>query len=197
MTERSSNLAPGVEKHGEKKNAFSAEQLIELRVSIREGTKPSMCKGCPRYENKNQLYPDNFVWGRGSPDATIEYLGRDPGVDEVRSNKCFIGGAGRVQAKLCISAGLHFSTQTTPEGVYITNVCKCNHSTKGRNNLPPSKAEVEFCQQYRDFEGTYIHPNVWIVLGNEALLSELGNTGITEWRGSLFKSKRVPNPPIG
>jgi len=187
---KSSSPARDATKSGETKSVFSTSQLIELRAAIRSGVKPSMCKGCPRYENKDQLYPDNFVWGRGSPDATIEYLGRDPGVDEVRNLKCFVGGAGRVQAKLSISAGLHFSTKTTPEGVYITNVCKCNHSRKGRNNIPPTKEEMSHCSQYRDFEGTYIKPNIRIVLGNEALLAESGNTGIKQWRGSLFKSKR-------
>lgn len=190
MEEKSLNLVKNATSSGETKSVFSADQLIELRASVRSGTKPSMCKGCPRYENKSQLYPDNFVWGRGSPDATIEYLGRDPGVDEVRSLKCFVGGAGRVQAKLSISAGMHFSTKSNPEGVYITNVVKCNYSVRGKNNIPPSKEEIKYCSQYRDFEGTYIKPNIRIVLGNEALFSESGNTGIEKWRGSLFKSKR-------
>jgi uracil-DNA glycosylase family 4 len=170
--------------------SFTKEQINELRTCIRDGTKPSMCDGCPRIKKTDNLYPQSFVWGRGSPDATIEYLGRDPGVDEVRDNKCFVGGAGRVQAKLCISAGLHFSTKETPKGVYITNVCKCNYSTARGNNVPPSKAEVEYCSQYRDYENTYIKPNVRIVLGNEALLAEIGNTGIEKWRGSIFKSIR-------
>jgi len=174
-----------------KRPPFGPAEIAELKLALKEKRKPSMCLGCPRLDKTDNLYPDSFVWGRGVATATIEWLGRDPGIDEVAIGMSFCGGSGRVQAKLAFEAGLPFSTKYTPPESYITNVVKCNYSRKGSNNIAPLAKEIEFCSQYRDYENTYIRPNIRIVLGNEALKSELGGkVKISDWRGSLFESQR-------
>jgi len=140
-----------------------AETLAELREQMRD----SAC--CALGETRT-----NLVFGVGSPDADLMFVGEAPGANEDLKGEPFVGAAGQLLDKLLASIGLK------REQVYIANVLKC----RPPGNRDPLPEEIERCKPYLMEQIDLIKPKVLATLGNHAtkLILET-NVGITKLHG--------------
>ncbi len=74
------------------------------------------CTGCPLHETATNV----CVPADGSPDVEIMFLGRNPGEDEDKGNRPFIGRAGQLLRNAIGASDLDESE------VFLTNVVKCH-----------------------------------------------------------------------
>ena len=97
-----------------------------------------------------------MVFGSGSPDASIFFIGEAPGANESKTGQPFIGQAGKLLDK-------HLQTiQQTREDVYIANVLKIRPS----NNRDPTTDEIKRHAPYLFEQLAIIQPKVVVTLGN-------------------------------
>jgi len=129
------------------------------------------CTKCGLSKTRTQV-----VKGLGPEKCQIMIVGRNPGYDEDKEGRPFVGGAGRVLNSLLRDAKIRRSE------CYVTNVCKCLTPA----NRPPAQAEIDACSTYLQEEMAKCQPNIIIALGSEALTALTGKAGITHWRGSLI-----------
>lgn len=115
----------------------------------------------------------NLVFGEGDPNAELMIIGEAPGEDEDLSGKPFVGRAGKLLTQMINAMGL------TREQIYIANVLKC----RPPGNRPPKPDEVAICKPYLFRQIQIIQPKVILTLGNPAMHTLLGVTGITRLRG--------------
>jgi uracil-DNA glycosylase len=114
------------------------------------------------------------VFGEGSPDAALMFIGEAPGEEEDRTGRPFVGRAGQKLNQMIVAMGM------TREQVYIANVLK----TRPPNNRTPLQPEVEACSRFLVEQIRIIQPRVIVSLGGPAtkLLLRM-ETGITRLRG--------------
>jgi len=119
-----------------------------------------------------------LVFGEGSPDAELVFVGEAPGESEDRVGRPFVGRAGEKLDEMIGAMGLR------REDVYIANVLK----SRPPDNRTPLAHEVDRCGPYLLAQLAVIHPKVIVSLGGPAtkllLATELG---ITRMRGVLGK----------
>jgi uracil-DNA glycosylase len=71
------------------------------------------CRGCPLHENATQT-----VFGAGDAHARVMLVGEQPGDQEDRQGKPFVGPAGRMLDRALAEAGID------PGDAYVTNAVK-------------------------------------------------------------------------
>ena len=110
------------------------------------------------------------VFGVGSLDAEIMYVGEAPGLDEDRQGEPFVGKAGQLLTKIIQTMGL------SREKVYIANVLKCRPDTPGQTygNRKPTPLEMQTCWPYLLEQIKCIRPKVIVALGTTAVEGLLG-----------------------
>lgn len=134
------------------------------------------CKQCNLQglsEKGTEIQP---VPGDGPVPAEAMLVGRNPGWDENRLLRPFVGSAGRVLNSLLTASGWN------REDMYISNVVKC--FTEG--NKPPTAKEIQSCLPVLLSEIDEVNPKILILVGNEAMEAIVGKTGILSWRGSSW-----------
>ena len=89
----------------------------------------------------------------------------------------FIGKAGQLLDSLLEQTGFK------REDLYITNAVKC----RPPENRDPSAKEIKACKPYLIDEIARVQPRYVVALGNHALRSLTGDSGITKHRGSLLR----------
>jgi DNA polymerase len=150
----------------------AAEQLTELEVFARE---VAGCTRCRLAEGRTQV-----VFGVGSPDADLMFVGEAPGFHEDKQGIPFVGQAGKLLDKLLAGIGLERSQ------VYICNVLKC----RPPGNRDPVPDEKEACEPYLFRQVELIRPKVIATLGNHATKQLSGReTGITRCHGQEQRLK--------
>jgi len=92
------------------------------------------CQECHLHKHRN-----NLVFGMGSPQARVMFVGEAPGREEDLQGKPFVGRAGQLLDK--ILAAIDFKR----EEVYIGNVLKC----RPPENRDPLPEEVLRYPQYK------------------------------------------------
>lgn len=116
----------------------------------------------------------NTVFGEGSPDAELVFVGEGPGADEDASGRPFVGRAGELLTKMITAMGL------SRQDVFICNVVKC----RPPGNRAPSAEEASACWGYLVRQLGIIRPKVVVTLGNPATKALLDTkVGITKLRG--------------
>jgi DNA polymerase len=111
------------------------------------------CKKCQlAYSRKN------IVFGAGSAEARVVFVGEAPGYYEDQQGEPFVGAAGKLLSELLAGIGLE------RKDVYIGNVLKCR-PPQNRNPLPE---EIELCKPYLFKQLEIINPRVVCTLGNFA-----------------------------
>ena len=80
----------------------------------------------------------NLVFGSGSPDARLVFVGEAPGREEDLQGLPFVGRAGQLLTKIIESIGLK------RKDVYICNILKC----RPPNNRNPFPTEILACEGY-------------------------------------------------
>ncbi|MGE0812126.1 MAG: uracil-DNA glycosylase family protein [Vicinamibacterales bacterium] len=146
----------------------AAEALASLKAEI--GPACTRCK-------LHTLGRRQVVFGVGSPQARLMFVGEAPGEDEDRQGEPFVGRAGQLLTKIIEAIGL------TREQVYIANVIKC----RPPGNRNPEIDEVETCEPYLFRQIEAIQPRIVVALGKFAAQSLLRSTEpITRLRGRVF-----------
>ena len=122
--------------------------------------------GCPHCTTASSH--TNLVFGEGSPEAELVFVGEAPGETEDRTGRPFVGAAGDKLNEMIAAMGLR------REDVYIANVLK----SRPPNNRTPLASEVERCGPYLLAQLAIIRPRAIVTLGGPAtkllLASELG-----------------------
>jgi len=127
------------------------------------------CERCALAAGRTQV-----VFGSGSPDADLMFVGEAPGFHEDKQGVPFVGAAGQLLSKLLAGIGL------AREDVYIANVLKC----RPPGNRDPLSEEIEACEGHLFKQIELIRPLVVATLGNFATKLLSGKpTGITRVHG--------------
>jgi uracil-DNA glycosylase len=143
--------------------------------------KPDFCSACPI----NHVTEGYVPLHRGT--GSELFVGESAGEEEVKSGKPFVGGAGTWLNSMLRSSRIARST------ISIVNTIGC----RPPGNVYPgsdkwtatSRIEayqaIQYCKQHHlDPALVQIQPTRIVALGDEALVSLTGRSGITLWRGS-------------
>jgi DNA polymerase len=134
----------------------------------------------------------NVVFGVGSIDAQLMFVGEAPGADEDEQGEPFVGRAGQLLTKIIETTGL------SRADVYIANILKCRPDTPGQSagNRKPTPDEMATCIPYLHEQIDLIRPKVIVALGATAVDGLLGKTiGITKLRGNWQTYRGTPLMP--
>jgi DNA polymerase len=146
------------------------------------------CLKCPHLAASRK----NVVFGVGSIDAQLMFVGEAPGADEDEQGEPFVGKAGQLLTKIIQTTGLQRGD------VYIANILKCRPDTPGQTagNRKPTVEEMETCIPYLHEQIDLIRPKVLVALGATAVEGLLGKTiGITRLRGNWRTYRGIPLMP--
>jgi uracil-DNA glycosylase family protein len=145
------------------------------------------CRACDLWEKGTQT-----VFGEGPPQARMVMVGEQPGDQEDRVGKPFVGPAGQILDEALKAAQIDRSR------VYVTNVVKhfkWEPRGKRRLHLRPDREEVAACLPWFEAEIAAVQPRVIVCLGATAAQALLGSGfRVTRERGQLLAS--TLGPPI-
>ena len=164
-----------------KKTTRSAADFLPDSLDLGELAKAAQhCRGCDLYKNATQA-----VFGAGRPHARVMFVGEQPGDQEDRVGKPFVGPAGRLLDEVLEQVGIDRGD------VYVTNAVKhfkWKPSGKRRLHAKPSAREMAACRPWLEAELESVHPEVIVCLGATAAQSLLGPAfRITKERGQFLK----------
>jgi DNA polymerase len=127
------------------------------------------CERCALARTRTQV-----VFGSGSPDADLMFVGEAPGFHEDKEGVPFVGAAGKLLGKLLEGIGM------TREDVYVVNVLKC----RPPGNRDPLPDEIQACEGHLFRQIELIQPTLVATLGNFATKLLSGKpAGITRVHG--------------
>jgi DNA polymerase len=124
------------------------------------------CHDCPLHLNATQA-----VFGEGPAHAPIMLVGEQPGDEEDRRGRPFVGPAGALLEAALLAAGL------SREDVYLTNAVKhFKFTERGTRRLheKPNGRELRACRQWLLRELDLVAPRVVVALGATAAASLFG-----------------------
>jgi DNA polymerase len=170
-----------------KTEAVSALQFLPPRLSLtslREAA--AHCEGCPLYQNATQT-----VFGEGPRTARVFFVGEQPGSDEDKAGKPFVGPAGHLLDRALEAAGIDRGD------AYVTNVVKhFKWVPQGKRRLhkTPGAREIAACLPWLEKEIELIKPTVLVCLGATAAKTLLGRDfKVSVQRGQVVPSKFAPH----
>lgn len=121
------------------------------------------------------------VLGEGPVRAPLAFVGEQPGDQEDRQGKPFVGPAGQLLDRALAEAGLD------RQGVYVTNAVKhfkFEQRGKRRIHQKPTAGEVKHYRWWLDQELKLVQPKVVVALGATAVLALAGKSlAIGRFRG--------------
>jgi uracil-DNA glycosylase family protein len=139
------------------------------------------CKGCDLYKNATQT-----VFGEGPAGANVMFVGEQPGDQEDRQGRPFVGPAGRLLNKALAEADI------PRDRVYVTNAVKhFKWIWRGKRRLhqKPSIRQVMACRPWLEAELEVVRPKIVVCLGATAAQSVLARPVlITKARGKFIES---------
>ena len=130
---------------------------------------------------------NKIVFGVGSPDARLMFVGEAPGADEDAQGIPFVGRAGQLLSKMIESMGL-----SRDEDCYISNILK----VRPPNNRTPTVEEAELDGPFLLEQIRIIRPEVIVSLGRPAAHFLLRTTdAMGALRGHWFDFDGTPLMP--
>ena len=171
------NLAP----QARRADPAKVETVTRLPVLEAVRTELGECTRCKLHKTRT-----NIVFGVGSPEARLMFVGEAPGEDEDLQGYPFVGKAGQLLTKMIEAMGLG------REDVYICNTVKC----RPPNNRNPEPDELLACEPFLKGQLGAVKPEVIVTLGKfaaQALLRE--QTPITRLRGQWREYEGIPVMP--
>ena len=129
------------------------------------------CRRCPLHEQATQA-----VFGEGPANASLMFVGEQPGDQEDLLGRPFVGPAGQVLDEAIEKVGIERSK------VYVTNAVKHFKFTprgKRRIHQRPDTGEVQACRFWLDLERHFVKPRLVVALGATAAQSLLGKANVT------------------
>jgi DNA polymerase len=144
------------------------------------------CRGCDLWRRGTQT-----VFGEGRARARVMLVGEQPGDEEDRTGRPFVGPAGRLLDQALAAAGV------ARADVYVTNVVKhfkWEPRGKRRIHAKPSRAEIGACLPWLRAELELVRPEAVVCLGATAAQALLGPAfRVTrqrgEWMGTAFAAR--------
>ncbi|HMJ10645.1 MAG TPA: UdgX family uracil-DNA binding protein [Polyangiaceae bacterium] len=139
------------------------------------------CEGCDLYRAATQT-----VFGEGPKSAGLVLIGEQPGDQEDRAGRPFVGPAGGVLDRALVEVGLERSA------VYVTNAVKhfsFEPRGKARLHKKPKPGEVRACRPWLEAELAVIKPGMLVLLGSTAAQALLGAAfRVTKQRGKVVST---------
>jgi DNA polymerase len=155
----------------------TAEPFLPSKFSLpalREAAKK--CQGCDLYK-----YATQTVFGEGPEDARVMFVGEQPGDQEDKAGKPFVGPSGVMLDAALEKVGIDRSQ------VYVTNAVKhfkFEQRGKRRIHSKPSARQIAACKPWLKAEVEVIRPDVIVALGATAAQAMLGpQFRVTQQRG--------------
>lgn len=134
--------------------------------------KVSACKACSLYKTRSRV-----VFGSGSPEASLMFIGEAPGHEEDVQGLPFVGDAGQMLTKIILAMGYR------REDVYIANCLKCRPPM----NRSPLLDELTTCEPNLIEQIEIIKPKLICCLGRFASQLLLKTTvPISKLRGKFY-----------
>jgi DNA polymerase len=134
------------------------------------------CRRCHLYGPATQT-----VFGEGPVDASVVFVGEQPGDQEDVIGRPFVGPAGQIMDRAMEEAGID------RRAVYITNAVKhFKYEPRGKRRLhkTPEAVEIQACRFWLDVELVRLRPKLVVVMGGTAARAVLGRAvAITRERG--------------
>jgi uracil-DNA glycosylase len=152
-------------------HALEAERRIEPGGNLRASWEALFndarkCTRCDLYKHATQT-----VFGEGPLDATMMFVGEQPGDQEDLAGRPFVGPAGAIFDAALEKAGIDRST------VYVTNAVKhFKFEPRGKRRIhnKPDAGEITACRWWIEHERELIRPAVTVALGATAARSLIG-----------------------
>jgi DNA polymerase len=150
------------------------------------------CKGCDLYKNAThavfgELQSPN---GAARPRVAIMMIGEQPGDQEDKQGKPFVGPAGKLLDKALEEA------EIDRDKVYVTNAVKhfkWEPRGKLRIHKKPTMKEINACRPWLDAELETVHPTLIVALGASAAQGLLGSAfRITQEHGKVHTAPGLP-----
>jgi DNA polymerase len=138
---------PGPELFAAPRAVLTRKPLAQIRDEL------GNCTRCKLHTTRKSI-----VFGVGSPDTPLMFVGEAPGEQEDRRGEPFVGPAGQLLDKMIEAMGW------TRDSVYIANTTKC----RPPNNRNPQPDELSQCMPFLDQQIASIAPRVIVALGRPA-----------------------------
>ena len=139
------------------------------------------CRACPLWQTGTQT-----VFGEGAESAQVMFVGEQPGDQEDKQGRPFVGPAGRVLDEALELAGIDRST------TYVTNAVKhFKWVARGKRRIhaKPTWSEQMACRPWLEAELEVVQPYVLVCLGATAGQALLGKQfRVTKERGRWLDS---------
>ena len=161
---------------------MSAEPYVPDRPTLPKLREAAAgCRGCDLWERGTQT-----VFGEGSQRAEVMLVGEQPGDQEDKEGRPFVGPAGKLLDRALEEAGIDRSL------AYVTNAAKhfkWEARGKRRIHAKPNWTELAACRPWLDAELAVVSPKVLVCLGATAAQSLLGKQfRVTQHRGEWVES---------
>ncbi|WP_234426146.1 UdgX family uracil-DNA binding protein [Streptomyces kebangsaanensis] len=166
-------------------DAYTAEPFVPARADLAALSEAAAgCRGCPLHRDATQT-----VFGAGSADARVVLVGEQPGDQEDRRGRPFVGPAGKLLDRALAEAGID------PEEAYVTNAVKHFKFTRSgphgrRIHKAPTLRETRACGPWLAAELALVEPELIVLLGATAGKALLGPSfRVTEVRGTVLEEE--------
>jgi DNA polymerase len=162
------------------KGSLPTGSLTELREAVQE------CRERDLYKFAKQA-----VFGEGRRASAIVFIGKQPGDEEDRQGRPFVGPAGRLLDRAFEDAGIDRGA------VYVTNAVKhfkFEERGKRRIHKKPNGTELKACRPWLEAEVAAIRPKILVCLGATAAQAVFGpGWRVTEERGRFVEHPWAPH----
>jgi DNA polymerase len=156
--------------------AFVPGSLAELAAAV------SACRRCDLWRNATQ-----GVAGEGAPRADLMLVGEQPGDQEDRAGRPFVGPAGRLLDQALAEAGIERGR------CWLTNAVKhfkFEPRGKRRIHARPNTGEIDVCKWWLEHEIRLVRPKAVVALGVSAGRAVFGKSvAVAKGRGRLAPLK--------
>ena len=166
----------------------SAADFIPPRPTLPKlRTASKGCQGCDLFKLGTQT-----VFGEGPASAHVMVVGEQPGDQEDKAGRPFVGPSGKLLDRAFDAAGID------RDDVYVTNAVKHfkwarDARTKRRIHKTPSAGEIRACHPWLEQEIALIRPRVIVCLGATAAKALLGRDfSVMKKRGVPVQSEWAP-----
>ena len=159
--------------------ALNKTSVPRSLAAVRE--QAAHCRDCPLWKNATQT-----VFGAGRRSARILFVGEQPGDQEDRVGKPFVGPAGRLLDRALEDAAIDRSA------AYVTNAVKhFKFEPRGKRRIhkKPNELEINACHQWLEREIALVRPALIVALGATAARAIFGRaTAIEKNRGHIIEA---------
>jgi len=153
----------------------SSESLESIRTDLGDCQRCKLCSG-----------RTNIVFGSGTAEAKLVFVGEGPGADEDAQGLPFVGAAGQLLTKIIEAI------QLTRDQVYICNIVKC----RPPSNRTPEEDEIAACSPFLFRQIESIRPRVICCLGAVAAQTLLRTkTAVGKLRGRFHDYRGIQVMP--